>query len=413
MIVKKCSAKTGILGITGHAGAGHVHSHSGFVQDDSAGFAVIACLLRKAYPVNSTIVQIDADIESGMVRITTEDGGIGMSPVRRGITPYEASLAQRAVGLDGIYSQVAAFTAFGRIYGQGCLELPVALQTATCIAVMDTFARKYPDSCFVQFEDREGKNDQCIGAVIEIDGVPVSVMGILNATTDGLGPNEDLEGNVMLGQKGLLMKTLGLNRLPTIILESKAYIPAISNTLQENTFVARINKEHDNRIVYDALAHGAAKAEIPFIQYENAYPRHMGEMAEATRNLGLKIAQLGNRLTGAETAKEKVEIIGELAILISQDAGGITYMSSELHDLVAGGGVLPGTAAVFSMAITEAEIRFWKIPTFRPQDSDLYLTVLKHAVPYLADKIEAATAELQEKWSFSAQKYSYLFPRIS
>ena len=54
----------------------------------------------------------------------------------------------------------------------------------------------------------EGKVGRCIGAVIEIDSVPVSVLGILNANEGGVGPDEDLEGNVMLGEKGKLMKLL-------------------------------------------------------------------------------------------------------------------------------------------------------------------------------------------------------------
>jgi len=37
-VVKVSENNTGVLAVLGHAGVGHVHSHSGFVQDDSAGF---------------------------------------------------------------------------------------------------------------------------------------------------------------------------------------------------------------------------------------------------------------------------------------------------------------------------------------------------------------------------------------
>lgn len=43
------NSKTSIgkIGICGHIGVGHTYSHSGFVQDDGAGFAVVATLLKK------------------------------------------------------------------------------------------------------------------------------------------------------------------------------------------------------------------------------------------------------------------------------------------------------------------------------------------------------------------------------
>lgn len=408
MNVTRSSKSQGILGITGHAGAGHVHSHSGFVQDDSAGFAVIACLLRRAFPLCTTISSVEADIDTGTVTVKTQDGGTGIAAARRGITPYEATLARLAIGLDAVYSQSAAFTAFGRIYGQGCLELPVALQTATCLAVMDTFEKKYPGLLLGCPEAMENKVGRCIGAVIEIDSVPVSVMGILNANEGGLGPDEDLEGNVMLGEKGRVMKELGLDRLPTIIIESKAYVPAVCKGQQENKFWVRINGDVDNRVVYDALVKGAKVADLPCIPSDVAYPRGKGEMGAATRALGQKIAQLGNRLATTESSKEKVQIVAELAILVSQDAGGITFMSSKLHDVVAGGGIMPGSSAVLSMAISESSIRIWKIPVFSAQDADMYLAILEGAVPALAATIDKAVTEFEERRNFVEEDFDYL-----
>ncbi len=408
MNVTRSTRNKGILGITGHAGAGHVHSHSGFVQDDSAGFAVIACLLRRAFPVCTTISSVEADIETGTVIVKTQDGGTGIATARRGITPYEATLVRLAIGLDAVYSQSAAFTAFGRIYGQGCLELPVALQTATCLAVIDTFEKRHPGFLLFCPEAMEGKVGRCIGAVIEIDSVPVSVLGILNANEGGVGPDEDLEGNVMLGEKGKVMKRLGLDSLPTIILESKAYVPAVCNGQEENRFWVRINGEIDNRFVYNALVKGAKAADIPCIASDTAYPRGRGEMAAATRALGQKIAQLGNSLATAESSKEKVQIIAELAVLVSQDAGGITFMSSKLHDLVAGGGIMPGSSAVLSMAISESSIRIWKIPVFTAQDSDMYLAILEKAVPVLKSTIQKASSEFEMRKNFAEDDFGYL-----
>ncbi len=408
MNVSKSTASQGILGISGHAGAGHVHSHSGFVQDDTAGFAVVACLLRRAFPVCTTISSVEADIDSGTVTVKTQDGGTGTARARRGITPYEATLARLVIGLDAVYSQSAAFAAFGRIYGQGCSELPVALQTAACLAVIDTFEKRFRGDLFTCSENMEGKVGRCIGSVIDIDGIPVSALAILNAN---LGPDEDLEGNIMLGDKGELMKKLGLDHLPTMILESKAYVPAVCKGTTENSFWIRINKDVDNRVVYDALVRGAEEAKVNYIQSDTAYKRGTDEIAIATRELGEKIAHLGNTLAKAETSREKVQIIGELAILVSEDAGGVSYMSSDLHNLVGGGGLMPGSSAVLSMTISEPAIRIWKIPAFTAQDSDQYLAILEKAVPILADNIQEACNELEKKKNFNEADYAYLLKK--
>ena len=50
----------GAFGVVGHVGVGHVHSHSGFVQDDSVGFAVAAGLLQRALQVKGVQDGIDA-----------------------------------------------------------------------------------------------------------------------------------------------------------------------------------------------------------------------------------------------------------------------------------------------------------------------------------------------------------------
>lgn len=411
MKVEKSSLSKGIIGIMGHAGAGHVHSNFGFVQDDTAGFAVVACLLRRAFPVCTTISSVDADIDTGTVTVRTQDGGKGIARTRRGITPYEATLARLAIGLDAIYSQKAAFAAFGRIYGQGILELPVALQAATCLAVIDTFEKKYPGKLVTANEDMPGKVGRTMGGVLEINSIPVSVMALLNANEQGLGPDEDLEGNIMLGDKGRAMKTLGLDRLPTIILESKAYVPALCKDQEENKFWVRMNKDVDNPTVYNSLIKGIHAAGLPCTCSDTAYPRGTGEMEKNTRELGERIAALGKALALAKTAREKVEIVGELAVIVSQDAGGVTFMSSDLHNVVAGGGLMPGMSAVLSMTVSEHAIRIWKIPAFVAQDADKYLAIIKKTLPVLAANIETARQEMEERFSFREDDFSFLFNR--
>lgn len=46
-------------------------------------------------------------------------GGVAYARAHRGVTPYEAELAQRVVGMSAITTQADAMKAFGRILGQG------------------------------------------------------------------------------------------------------------------------------------------------------------------------------------------------------------------------------------------------------------------------------------------------------
>ncbi|CAG36242.1 hypothetical protein [Desulfotalea psychrophila] len=398
----------GRIGIVGHVGVGHVHSHAGFIQDDSAGFAVAACLLRHAFPVCTTIVSVECDIDTGTIVVITEGGGTGVAGARRGITPHEATLARAAVGMDAIYSQEVAFRAFGRIYGQGVLEAPVALQTAVCLAVVDTFMRAYPETLKVCAEGMTNKVGRCLGAVLEINSVPVSVLAVINASEGGLGPDEDLEGNIMLGHKGQLMKQLGLDLLPTIIIESKAYVPDICAGEREGRFLVRANKQVDNMAVYDALARATDLLNLPASCYDDAYLRGSQSLKEATAELGKKIAELGQKLAVAETSCEKVAIVGELAILVSQDAGGVTFMSSHLHDVVGGGGMMPGSSAVLSLAVSESYIKKWKIPSCTAHDVERYIEIIEKAVHLLSLDLSRAGTQVTERRNFCEHDFRSL-----
>lgn len=398
-----------LIGISGHAGVGHVHSHCGFVQDDSAGFATAIEIFKKAYPVDTTIAEAKADVLSGEVTVITKDGGIGKATARRGFTPHEARLVASAKDLDATYSQSVAFQVFGRIYGQGVLEGPVAFQAACCLAVMDTFEKKFPGSFVRGNEDMPNKIGGCIGTRLLIDDIPVSVMALVNANDGGLGPDEDLEGNIALGDKGRAMKDLGLDRLPTIILESKAYVPSLCEGVEHDRMWVRINARADNQYVYDALLYGVKRAGLPHLNSDTAYPRHTGELKGAVQALGERIAELGNSFSCAATSAKKVKLISELALLVSQDAGGVTFMSEHMHDQVGGGGIMPGTSAVLSMTVSEKYIKEWKIPSFTAEDSALYIDVIANALPELFANATKAQAQLEERFSFNEAEHDFLF----
>lgn len=394
-IISKSPAKTGSIGIMGHAGAGHVHSHSGFIQDDSAGFAVAVTLLREAFPADTIIQRVD--IVSDSFIVTTVGGGIGKAYARRGITPYEAELAQRVVGHDGVCSQALAFRAFGRIYGQGVTEAPVALQTAICHAVMNTFVRKYPEEVFYGDEDLEGTVGGCLGAVVSINEVPVSILATLNAAAGGLGPIEDAEGNLAFGGKKKVMEQLGLDKLPTIILESKAYVPSACKELCSDVMWIRYNEEADNPEVGKALALGARDADVVTMLSNAAYERGVPEIRQLTGKLGARIEALGAAFARAETSLEKVTLISELAEIVSQDAGGVTFMTAQLHEKAGGGGLQPGMTAVLSMAVAPQNIKKSHIPICTLSDVRCYISVTLAAIPHLVKNIDKAHAVIAER----------------
>ncbi|MBT8355122.1 MAG: hypothetical protein KJO60_11400 [Desulfofustis sp.] len=386
------------FGVSGHVGAGHVHSHKGFIQDDSGGFAVTTSLIRIAYPADTSIHRVSCTQD--VVEVETVEGGIGRATARRGFTRYEEELLQRSLGLDGIYSQSLSCRCFGRIYGQGVMEAPVAFQTATCLAVIDTFHRKYPDHIKVSEEGLQSNVGKCMGALIDIEGSCIAVMAVVNASRGGIGPVEDLEGNISLAEKGSLMEEIGLDKIPTIIIEGKAYVPTFSSTLEQNTFWIRFNEEFDNPAVGDALIKAAANCPVPSLSSNTAYPRYTGEMKETTRVFGQKIIDIGRKIESSSHSQEKAKLIAELALLVSQDAGGITYMTDSLHEIVAGGGLVPGLAAVLSIAVSQKYIEENLIPEITPEDVDSYLNIIVLAIEFMSKDPQSLENYIKRKDQF-------------
>ena len=171
MDIRFSKESKGILGISGHVGVGHVHSHSGFVQDDSAGLAVAARILKQALPVDTGIAHIQVSIEDGILTVMTNGGGAASAAPRRGIAPYEKELLEsRAIGLDASFSQNAAVQVFGRLYGQGICETAAAFQGACALAVLDTFVKAAPERFHVSSPaTRKGYLDRAISTVLDED----------------------------------------------------------------------------------------------------------------------------------------------------------------------------------------------------------------------------------------------------
>ena len=374
MKIKLSDSNKGIIGVVGHVGCGHCHSHSNQVQDDSAGLAVVLALFQAATGVSLIIkdIRVKAGVD-GYFEVETEAGGLGRSYPRRGITVQEARAAKNLVGQEAVRTQALVFEAYGRCYGQGIHEAPVSLQTAIANAALDSFVKKFPQHFRSGTEDIPGSCGLIAGAVIDIDGIPVSVLGTVNASEGGIGPNEDLEGNVALGIKGLLMEQLGMLNVPTIVIEGKIYNEKYLSDINDCSFLVRADSEADNLIVAQSIVNAGALMKIPVLFKENAVPRIANGIEKTTQALGAKIAELGEQLKSAHSSQEKVAILADLAALISQDGGGSSFMTNKLNEVVGGAGMMPGTSAVFNYVVTKEYIAEVVIPFLTADDLQNYV----------------------------------------
>ena len=377
MDIRFSEQQKGILGVSGHVGVGHVHSHSGFVQDDSAGLAVAARILKQALPVDTGIARVQVSIEDGILTVMTNGGGVASAAPRRGIAPYEKDLLEsRAIGLDASFSQNAAVQVFGRLYGQGVCETAAAFQGACALAVLDTFVKAAPERFHVSSPStRKGFLDRAISTVLDVDGIPVALQLLVNFTEGGIGPAEDYEGNVPWDFKEAVMKAVGLDTIPTVILESKAYIPAFAPELGENQLMIRAQEGVDLVPLGVALLQSAQLHEIPACLKTDVMPLVQGSLAKATAAFADRVIAVAEELKAADDCLEKVQLTADLAELISQDAGGVTFMGNTVNDQMRGAGVIPGSGVILSMIVTTAYKEYVKIPMLTPEDADRYMLV--------------------------------------
>jgi hypothetical protein len=340
------------IAVAGHAGIGHVHGYAGFIQDDSGGFVTVGAILRELLKSDTRIRKAEADPDSNLVTITTLDGGAATASPRRGITPAEARLIEGLAGQDALFCQSLAVTTMGRIYGQGVLETPVALEGALANAVLDGFCKKAQGHFKLARESIQGNRGLLGGISVQEGDVRISYLASVNYTTGGLGPVEDLEGNIALGSKATVMKELDMLKCPTIVVEGKAYLPSISGALEENTFLVRAQEGIDNMIVARALFASAQELGYPVLLRDDLLPHVEGSVKQYTIDLTHRIIDCAQRLQASELASEKTMIVAELVELVSQDSGAVTCLSNRVHDVVRGAGMIPGTAAALSMLVT-------------------------------------------------------------
>lgn len=367
--------------VAGHAGCGHCNSHKGYLQEDSVGLAAVLALFQEATGVS--LVIRDVRVQCGLqnfIEVETMSGGIGRASARRGIAFHEAGRAKALIGKEAVRTQTIVAEAFGRFYGQGVNETPVALQTAVANAAIDSFVRNFPAQFVWARESTAGSCGLMAGTVLDFDGVPTAVLATVNASEGGIGPNEDLEGNCAAGSKGRLMEKLRMTALPTVVVEGKVYWPALSDQLEETRFLVRAAAQDDNVAVAEALYAAAEALGYAARLDTQSIARGRGILRAQTKALGEKIAALGINLQRAEFSQEKVAVLAELAKLVSEDGAGISFMSNALHERIGGVGMNPGSSAVLSRVVPRAYHEAYVMPFATEQDVRDFVAVVKAAV---------------------------------
>lgn len=398
-----------LVGIVGHAGCGHSNSHCGFIQDDSGGLCAALRILQLATGLDLTIQKVEAiPGRRGEFRVRTASGGIGTASPRRGITPFEAELAQRCVGEQAVCTQALAMKCFGRTLGQGAMEVPVALQAAIANAAMNSFANALPKFFLTGSEDIDDNFGKLLGCVIEVDGVPVSLLALANATKGGIGPNEDIEGNVNLAGKRAMMQSLRLDVLPTILVEGKVCAEPVSSKIHEPTFVTRAYPGDDNFVVSECLEAAAHDLGLPIVYPRELLARSQTGMRDLTHEMGMHIARLGERLAKAVTSKEKVEIAAEINRYASEELGGVTFMSDDIHTLMGGVGAIPGTTGCLSLFISREELEQVVYPALTLEDADHFAHIILAGVGKVMQRLAEAQAEVAK----ATERYKNLHDQI-
>lgn len=379
--------------IAGHIGVGHVFSHSGINQDDSQGFAAISRILCERFGIRTVIKEVF--IEKGTLLVRTEDGGIGKAVPRRGITPFEAEILKRLIDEDAALPHLTVLKVFGRMYGHGVTDLTVATEYAVAASVMDTFVRKVP-GFVVATKEGEIASDIIGGVQIDAEGVPLALLLTINGSKIGIGPVEDLEGNIPLPPKREVMRRIGALKVPTIVIESKAYLPHLE--LEKEVFLIRFNEAIDNVVVGESLEEALKKEKLNYVIAKDAFPEKKGEMKDKLVEISSDIAQLAVIMAAADDAYSRTMAIAELARLISEDVGGVVFMSNALNDVVRGAGLVPGTGAVLSVAVPKSYLDIHVVPFTTKEEAAIISAAVLAAARALWGRYDEAMEELEQKY---------------
>lgn len=320
----------------------------------TCGLSCVIRLLQKTFDIDLRIDSVNArtGLNGAYFEVTTKSGGLGKAFARRGITLDEARLAKQIIGAEAVNSQTLVVSCFGRILGQGAMEVPVALQTAIANASMDSFAKSFPSQFLY---------------------------------------SEEIEGNVNLFGKREILHRLRLDQIPSMVIEGKVYAKPVSDEISENTSLVRGNEQDDNPIVAKCVKEAAESLGYPVLYRPQMLKRSPDAMRRLTHENAVYIGSLAKKLDESNSASEQVQITAELNRFCSEDLGGITFMSEEIHKVMGGVGCIPESSRVLSLFIPREELQRVVQPTFSLEDVDRYVRICTESVPIINRNLEAAS----------------------
>ena len=144
----------------------------------------------------------------------------------------------------------------------------------------------------------------------------------------------------------------------------------------------------------EAIVEAAKEMEIECNYYMGGIKRIEGALKTNTQKVADKIIELGKALRESEYSKDKVQIISNLADVISQDCGGISFMSNKLHEEIGGAGMMRKTAAVINLIVSEEYGRVNPIPFLTNTDLKEYINLVIRAIEKLDKNINKATSHI-------------------
>ena len=131
-------------------------------------------------------------------------------------------------------------------------------------------------------------------------------------------------------------------------------------------------------------------------------------MRALTYEMGMHIADLGQKLAQAVTSAEKVKLAAEINRYASEELGGVTFMSDDIHELMGGVGSIPGTTGCLSLFISRKELEQVVYPSLTMDDADQFAELILTGVGKVAARIDEALAEYRS----ATARYSALHDKV-
>lgn len=163
-----------------------------------------------------------------------------------------------------------------------------------------------------------------------------------------------------------------------------------------------------NPVIADILVEAANELDFPIVYPRELLARRAGAMRALTYEMGMHIADLGQKLAQAVTSAEKVKIAAEINRYASEELGGVTFMSDDIHELMGGVGSIPGTTGCLSLFISRKELEQVVYPSLTMDDADQFAELILTGVGKVAARINEALAEYKS----ATARYSALHDKV-